>query len=218
MAIGIPVNIGTAQGTTATVVITTSATANVGDLILVATVMNGMGASAVIDSAGNTYTQDKTGTNSVILRVWRTIVTTQLVSGGTITITGSLGFQLTTTASLTTGITSPPLDVAGTAATGTSATPSGSVTTLNAVDLIIGVVGYGSSATLTPVGAPWTELTGNEVSSANVHWAYQIVAATSTYTYNPVISSGVNWVDYVLSYKATASGGTPQLMLLGVGI
>src|SRR5882724_9433551 len=87
-AIGTPTNIGTNAGTAGTtLIITTTATAAVNDTILVACAGSTVGVSAVTDSSSNSYTQDKTGTNSVVGTIYRGLVTTQLTSGGTITAT-----------------------------------------------------------------------------------------------------------------------------------
>lgn len=219
MTIGTPVVLGNAGGTADPLVITTSATANVNDtIIVVISGSTGNTVSSVTDSAGNTYVADKTqtGTNQNAF-VYRATVTTQLPSGGTITISKGAALATGASAIAVSGCaTVSPLDATG-SANGNSTTPSASASTTNANDIVIGMTAY-QTFTLTQPGGAWNALTGNtSQSSGKVDWAYQIVSVTGTYTYNPTLDLAAGWADIVVSYKAAAGGGSPELMLLGVG-
>lgn len=210
MAIGTPVelgNNGNAIGTT--LIITTGAVANVGDTIIVA--ISGPTAntvSSVQDSAGNTYVddRDRVGTNHNGW-VYRASVTIQLSSGGTITINKTNNGITGAAAIAVSGLdTATPLDATG-AANGSSTTPSASATTANAIDIVVGMVGW-ETFSLTQPGGAWNALTGNTgQGTAKVGWAYQIVAATNTYTYDPTINLAAAWADVVVSYKAAVAAG-----------
>ena len=97
--------LGTAQNKTSstTHALTTTATAEVGNVIIVAAAWNNAGTSdgdttqlTCADSAGNTYTRIREYTNSagaaddgVCLTAFHCVVTTELASGGTITVTSA---------------------------------------------------------------------------------------------------------------------------------
>lgn len=217
MAIGTPVNLGTTSGSAGTtLILTTIATAAVGDLIVVATNTVSTATSACVDSAGNTYTAETNTLNNT--KVWRTIVTTQLPSGGTITVTKGNAIGCTMAAVDVTGIAAVPLDVVH-SSSGSSSTPSDSQTTLNDNDIIFGVVGTAGTVTKSIEGTGFTGLTDVLLTNANLFWGYRIESATGTFNYNPTLSGATSWADLTESYKAAASAASslPQLMLLGVG-
>jgi len=219
MAIGTPVNIGNNGATTDPLAITTTSTVNVGSTIFLALsqqVANSI--TSVIDSAGNTYVQDVTiGTNHKAY-IYRANVSIQLPSGGTITVAKTAATGLGMAAISVTGLDTSPLDASGTGSNASSTNISATVVATASNMLILGIAGY-EVFNLTQPGGAWTNLTGNTASSnSKIDWAYQVNVGPASYTYNPTLNIAEHWGAIAVSYKATASGGTPQLMLLGVGI
>lgn len=203
MAIGTPVDLGGNTGSAGTtLVLTTTATAAVGDVIVV---LCGQIATAFpstcIDSAGNTYVLD----NSILLAaVYRAVVTTQLGSGGTITITKIIGISTSMVAWAVSGLdTVSPLDQVH-ASSGASSTPSDSQTTTNANDIVFGLLFNSGTAVISVEATGFTSLTGQLLSNANLDGAYRIESATGTFTYNPTLDGAANWSDMTVSYKAAA--------------
>lgn len=220
MAIGTPVSLGNNTGSTPTLTITTTANAPIGTVIFVAVgYANTTDVITVTDTNGNSYTKDKEmssgATRALIFR--SVALTSQLNSGATITVNNPGGPNIGASAYHVTGLATSPIDVISTGASGSSTTPTDSVTTLNAVDIVFGLTNYNSAPTYTPPGGSWNTLTAATVNDGTIRWSYQIVASTNTYTFNPTLGTSQSWDAFVASYKGAATGGPPELMLLGVG-
>jgi hypothetical protein len=204
MAIGTPVNLGQANASTS-VVITTGASVSAGDTIVVSiAVQNSATISSVVDSAGNNYASDKSASQgSEQGYIYRCANVLALASSGTITVSSNAS-NATAAAISISGITNA-LDASGTG-TGNSSTPSASATNVTADAIFVGAVAFNTGAVLTQPGGSWNALTGKTgTGGADLAWAYQIVAATGSKTYNPTLDVGTQWTDVLVVYAATTS-------------
>lgn len=220
-------------GPPTTLVLTTTATAVVGEFIVVLLGSHRTGIlSSVVDSAGNTYALDvntTSGQNSNFY-IASAQVTTQLTSGGTITATWAAGVanRLMGAASFNSIVTSSALDkTAKQNQTNTAAWSSGATaTTAQADELVIGGGTINSAAvrTSTP-DASLTELFDLGTSDAvSLTGAYKIVSSTGTYTANgtwSAVPATTLETSAVATYKAAVGGGATAeknfLTLLGAG-
>ncbi len=119
------------------------------------------------------------------------------------------------------GVHGTPLDADGGSSTGTSSTPSDSITTGTANALIIGVLQKdGTASTLTP-GGSYTQFGEIESVSNAAHNAEFLIATTATsYSVNWTTGASRPFVAQTVSFKEASGGGsTPvcQLALIGVG-
>lgn len=210
--------VGAAQnatsGTTLTVPVTTAIP--VGDTIVVYLAhAYTSGGPHVADSRGNTYTSNRSAPNTATtLRstILSTPVTTALQPGDTVTITTSVAVvaKAATVVQFTGLLTVSPVDTSnsGQAAAATAGT-GGNVTTTNAHDLIVAMVG-----SLNPVTDSYTESTGytqaaragtNTGGAANtnvtVDGAYRIVTSTGTYQYRPTFGTATDSVGMQVALK-----------------
>lgn len=212
--IGTPTAIGNAGATTDPVVITTTATAAVGETIVLAiSQQNANSITSVTDSAGNTYTQDKISTTGTAHKtyLYHTVVTVQLTSGGTISVAKTAATGIGLTAFKATNLAGT-VDASG-ENTGNSTTLTASATSAFPKNLVVGAAGW-EVFNLTQPGGSWTSGTGNTASSnAQVNFAYQNNAVPATYTYNPTLNIAEHWGDVVVAYKPTASATTDALIL-----
>ena len=234
MAIAFGRALGTAVLNTSgtTLVITTSATATVGEWIIVRVAADNLSATTptftCADSASNTYTVDRqdarvaTAAAGIAGAVISAPVTTQLTSGGTITITLSGAvFAKAAVAEAYTG-------VGGRRASGTNSgggantTPTITLTTPVSGDLVIGHVARESRTdpsaydTDTTDGS-WT--TGATLNSAaggtdnqrvQVIYQHKIVTGTGSQTYNVTVTSSVDWLAFESAYEP--SGAADQTL------
>lgn len=217
MSIGAPTLLGSANATSgvaATLAMTTTADSPVGSLVIVAVAYRSASAiSSVTDSAGNTYSGDTQTTNTVSVRLFWSVITTDLPSGGTITAT----YASSTSAKIITAIviagcaTSSPAD-AMVSATGTSTGPSvtsGTLTLTNGSEIAIGVVVANGTETWSPEGTGFTGIGSVPQSTVMaLHWAYQTVSSNTALTYAPTMSASVAWAAQIQGFYAAASGST----------
>jgi hypothetical protein len=179
-------------------------------------------APSVTDSRGNTYTRDRTGAdsgNTLRASIFSAPVGTALQSGDTITITWSSSITVrSAVADEFANITSStPLDAQNGSAN-TNATPSVSVTSTNADDMLIGyiaVAGDVADGFTSDTIHQWTDLartgtTGGTASgNRTINSAYRAVGATGTFTLAPILGTSSIWVGGVAAYKAGAPTITP---------
>jgi hypothetical protein len=181
-----------------------------GNTLVVRVVIRGTvaGAVSVTDSKGNTYTNDADVTNTNLrVVVFSAQVGTALAENDTISVTHPNVGSSSIVVGEFSGIASATrVDVTG-PAIGDSATPSASVSTTNADDLVYATVGDGNGRTYTePAG--WTTHAhlfpqcGGAGGNSDNHGAYRIVSATGTYTYDPTLSSSARWAEAIVAYKA----------------
>jgi hypothetical protein len=167
------------------------------------------GAVTVSDSKGNTYTIDNDFTGfSTRVVILSANIGTALVSGDTLTITYPAA-GLDSTASVVSefsGIAATNRVDATGSGSGNSSAPSASLTTLNANDLLYGVIIAINNPTYTePSG--WTTdahlsaACGGAPGNSTNHGAYRIVSSAGSYTYNPTLNSSVFWTEAMVAYK-----------------
>jgi hypothetical protein len=239
MAIGNAVTLGSTQLTsssTTTVVMTVTASAAVGDLVIVS-VTNDGGAnlpSGVVDSAGNTYTPDHAGLRSAddySLRQFSTVVTSALTSGVS-TITGTVDGGGGTWDKIIGAAKSTPdtgrtwgasrLDQTA-SATGTSTSPdSGLTATTTVADTLI----YGSMAAggapAASGGGPLTAATNSNTKLLNhnaggfidLGSVYRVVTTTGTYRSSGTWQASDDWGCICVAYKQQAVGGAATSLLV----
>jgi len=214
MTIGVPVSLGatSAAAGSATLVLTTTADAPVGTLIVVAVGYKNNGAiSSVSDSAGNTYTGNtQTSSSNGSIRLFWTIVATDLPQGGTITATYSAtaNNKLLIAANVS-GIAASPAD-ATVGATGTGTAPSVTSGTLNAAaatagEIVFGVGEAAASETWSAEGGFTALATVNQSTTSSLHLAYQTVNATTALTYAPTINTSAIWVAQIQGFIGAAA-------------
>ena len=207
-------NVGTAAcGNTSNVITVPAGGVAAGNTLVVRVTLRagspGTGTVSVADSKGNTYTVDKDITNANIrLVILSANVATALVSGDTITAShppvnpSATGLVATEFSGI---VATNRVDVSA-SATGSSLTPSVSVTTTNAKDLVYGAIVVLNQPTVTEASG-WTLDTnlstgcgGSGGNSIN-HGAYKITSAAGGQTYNPTLSGANAWVDEIVAYK-----------------
>jgi hypothetical protein len=87
----------------------------------------------------------------------------------------------------------------------TTAISSGSLTTTNANDVVLGFFGVGNN--FVSYGSGWLGLDG----TVNVASEYQIVSATGSYTATFTTTGSNNWASAIAAFKITASGTTQKI-------
>jgi hypothetical protein len=232
MAIGTPADLGSTQLTssaTTTVVLTVTASAAVGDLVIVSLTNDG-GAnlpSGVADSAGNTYTADHAGLLSAddySLRQFSSVITSALTSGvstitGTVDGGGGNWDKIISAAKSTpdSGRTWGASRIDQTAsATGTSTSPDSGLTatTTDADALIYGCMAAGGAPAASG-GGPLTAATNGNTKLHNhnagafidLGSVYQVVTATGTYRSSGTWQASDDWGCICVAYKQQAVGG-----------
>jgi hypothetical protein len=104
-----------------------------------------------------------------------------------------------------------PLSVSTTTPnTGTSVDPVGTLTTLNAGELVIGIAGHGDGAAPTlAVDAPSTQFGEKETDNLDMAHsaAYRVGGAAGSHAINWTVGSSVVWSTLVASFKAADGGG-----------
>jgi hypothetical protein len=156
---------------------------------------------SIADSASNSWTVGYTlpGSTPTFKQVkeFYCVLTNDLPSGGTVTITFSATHTGIVAVIGTSGITASPSDVQGAGVNSTTSTPSISTGVLaNSNEIVFGVVGVNSGAgrTFTEPGT-FAQIV-NISSSDLLHVAYAVVSSTSSVTYNPTPSASVSaWIN-----------------------
>lgn len=205
MPISAPTNLGTVAyaASAASQILTTTAAAPAGATVIVRCATTGnTGTPSCTDSAGNTYTliRDQfSGTASRPRSVtFASKLTNPLPSGGTITAsvnhgTGTGGMA----AQYFTGV-----DTVTDGITGSVSSRTGTITTTNADDLLIGAMSYTSTSTYTEA-ANFTTLASNTGTTTLLFGAYRILSAIGTYGWQPTMGSSRNFAWQIFTLKAT---------------
>jgi len=173
------------------------------------------GGPTMTDSRGNTYTRDRTAANGgLTLRasIFSCRITTALQVGDSITLT--LSASVTARAASVdqfANILHPiSIDVQN-GLGGTSAAPSLPVTTTNANDLVVGMVGVEGDVNdsyTEDTFHQWTSLSrggttgGTFDSNVTIDGAYRAAGAAGTYTYAPTLGTSSNWIAFLIAYRA----------------
>lgn len=206
----------TLQVTGTTTVLAVTAAPGNGSLLLLAVACGGaFTVNSVADSQGNTWTKDKSQTQSNNICVFSTVQNIgPLSTSDTITLTfsGSLSnTHVAATVDEFSGCTKT-IDVSntGTQSVASTTRSAGSLTTLNANDLLFDAYCITATETsFTPTAGFSTPTVAFYGTSISVERQYQIVAATGTYggdaTGVSAVSAGVS-----LAYQAAAAGGGGQ--------
>ena len=162
-------------------------------LIVIGTIFDSDGTPAsvaVTDSLGNTYNTSITSSPFSLYRVFIAYAISS--SGGACTVTVNPGGNASNSfASFTidafTGVhTTTPLDVDGGGATGTSSSPSDTLTTTVANSLLIGVMCYSQAAIVdTPigVGSGFTHINSHSDNISDLAYAAEFKLATTATSY-----------------------------------
>ena len=107
-----------------------------------------------------------------------------------------------------------PLDVDGGSSTGTSTTPSDSLTTLVANDLLLGVVSHSdiSTVAITPGGA-YTQIGEYEDSVVTVayNFEYRLVTAAQVYAVDWTFASSQTWAAYTAAFQPAAAAAVAPI-------
>jgi hypothetical protein len=169
------------------------------------------GAVSVSDSKGNTYSQDlevvNAGGGGIRTLVFSANVQTALVGGDSITVSHPTSGSLSAAVDEFSGIVAANRVDATGSGIGAGPPTTASVTTTNARDLVVGVLGVRGSPTFTQASG-WSGLNslspdcGGAGGSSQNHGGYRIVSTTGTYTYNPTISGTDGWAMALVAYKS----------------
>ncbi len=193
----------TTGATSLTITITASGS---GNLLLVSFNAYKTTVSSVVDSAGNTWTQDWYATHSSINAYGYHLPTTSNAGGITsVTITIAASADLAASVDEWSGVTST---TNGTAPSGTgdaATASSGSLTTTNANNLLWGAIGT-DVETVSAVATGWTSEGTVTTNNVAITAAYQVVSATGSYTLSGTLSSsGIYAVDFV-AFELASTG------------
>jgi hypothetical protein len=201
-------------GSSATLLLFPSATAAVGDLLVVSIVVNAASRtiSGVTDSVGNTYTLLTAATGRMSAGLAYSMCTVALTSAGSITITlgGSGSDAVRAVADTYSGIaTSSPFDVSA-SNTGSGTTSSVTLpTTTQADEIVIGTAVIQSDRTSTPLSGYTDNYQATASGSYTIQSLYQIVSSTGVYTPGTVFSGTATTTAAVgATFKAIAAGGS----------
>ena len=189
----------------------------VGNTIIVSFAMNPAtaGAVSVTDTKGNSYTfnadvSESGGSNGNIRTIiFSAPVTTALVSGNTITVSCPTVTCKAVSICYVSGLLSVSTVDQASIGTGTNNSPSsGSVTTTQASEILIGAIGgaYHGTTTFT-AGTGFTALTsaladsGSSSTSANIQPEYEIVTSIGSYNATGSLSTSRDWATAIVTYK-----------------
>lgn len=168
------------------------------------------------DSKANAYTLDKTVTdpaNGIRVSILSGRITTALVAGDTITVSlGATTARRAVTADVFAGILHPIVVDRSATASGSSATPAVSLSTVNADDVLVaavGVAGPSSDGFTEDTAHSWSALTaagttgaGSPSQDRTIRSVWRSVGAPRTFTYTPTLAPSRAWAAAVVSYKA----------------
>jgi hypothetical protein len=102
--------------------------------------------------------------------------------------------------------TSSILDVNGGSSTGTSTSPSDGITTASANALILGLVGFQTSAGVTP-GGSYTQISENQSSLDAFNLLYRVATTATAYTVDWTLGTSQAWSACTISIKAAVATG-----------
>lgn len=189
-----------------------------GNLLLVPTLNFGSGSppapSGITDTPGNAFTNFFDETNGGFTRRIECWFAKNILGGAdtlsvAMSATGSYAAMAIEVSGLNTAAPSDKFAL-GTG-TGTAADSTATAVTTDANEYLLGTVWCPSSATVTlPVG--WTQVgTDIVIGSDRFVVASRIVAATGTYNFAPTLSSSVNWISTIATFKTTGAGPATKL-------
>lgn len=201
MSIAFVKNIGTGNAVSSTTAVITVPAGGVavGDLIVVRVAVTYTSITGIADTKGNTYA---TFASANTQGTWVCIVKVPLVSGDTITVTFGTSGSRVVAADQFSGLAAPATkDVASATATGTSTTPSISITPARAEVLMFAhlEVEGGTADTFTQDsdnsgGDTWHTLTrAQSGTSRTTNAAYKITTSAVAQTYNPTLGTSRTW-------------------------
>lgn len=110
------------------------------------------------------------------------------------------------------GVANPPLDVNGGSSTGTSTTPSDSITTATDNALILGLAAFQTSASITP-GGSYTQITEGQQSIDGFNLEYRIATTAQAYTVDWTMDVNQAWSACTISVQAATSPASATLMM-----
>lgn len=222
MAISVVQNLGTTTSSGASVQsgnFTNPVTTGNTIIVLMSPFCTGAATISVTDSTGsNTYSLDQStkgqGQSGGQVEIWRC---SNVTGGSNFSVTVSvntgnlfISFGVIEVSGLT---NSSPADGSGSTDTGTSANPdSGAITTTNANDLLVGVVGWlNTTSSISDPTNPsaWTNVFTQPSGSVEPgDGAYLIVSSTqSSLTPQWTISASQAWFGCAMAYQASGGGG-----------
>lgn len=226
-----PTNAGTAttasDGTKTTLAITTTTDAPPGSTAIAVIALNGASTGfTATDNASppNTYALASTVctyNTTFKLALLYSKITTDLPSGGTLTLNWTTANKATAAAIVATGLdTTAPLDVQGPCASGTATSASVASGALNhPIELAVAATGINSTTAGYAANAPFTTLTGNNSTGATIDWGYYVTPNASSVTSAPSWTTsrayGTNVWTFTAPFSPTTHCGS--LSLLGVG-
>jgi titin len=160
------------------------------------------GAVSVKDSAGNAYVvvrdvNDGSAGDRALTVV--AVAVKALPAGSTITVTYASAGETHVSVDELAGVTGVDTS-AGATGTGT-AFSSGSVTTSQPTEILFGVVGVESAATVPAWAAGWTGLPTLSVSTDDLATAYRVTTASGAYTASG--TSGGQWMAAITAFKTS---------------
>lgn len=181
-----------------------------GSTVLVSIGLRGTvaGGLTVTDSRGNSYSNDVDVTNANVRAVvLSSRLATALSAGDTITASHPFGSSSEGMAAAEfSGVVAGTRVDATATGIGDGASPTASVTTSHANDLLVGAVANQNSRDYTEASS-WETLAyvtpgcGGAPGNSTLHTAYRIVSATGAYDYSPTISQGERWAESLAAYK-----------------
>lgn len=214
-------NSSTASGTTVAVTVTDSAA--VGDTVLVAFALrrNDRTLSTVVDSAGNTYTIDKTqaaATNVGYVALARSVLTTALTSGVS-TITATFSGTATTSVRMIAAakVTAAALTAdqnASAAHAATTAWNTGNTPQTTVADELLFGVACSDDTTTSTAGSSTTELHDFTSNVLILTTVYRILTVTGTYAASGTFIASGNGAECVVTYSAVAAASSKLAMLI----
>jgi Tfp pilus assembly protein PilV len=175
--------------------------------------------ATISDTRGNSWAADLDNLNiDERVIIWSSNLTTALSSGDSIRLTYPSSTSSAAVADAFTMVAaSNAVDATGNGS-GNSASPSASVTTTAANELVVGAVGIFNTTSSPTQPSGWSGLptalgtsstspgcsNGSSGNSSNVG-GYRVASTTGSYTYSPSVSSG-RWAAGIVAYKV----GTPN--------
>jgi hypothetical protein len=213
---GSPVQLGTANGTT-TAVITTSADAPVGSLIVVASVAtNAIAVSSVADNVSNcssAYTALDNATvasRPTIAVFYCPNTANDLAIGKTITVTVPSTDKVAATAFALGGMATSPADThahSSNGASGTSATNVSTGTQGQAYELIVGALALGSTSSAFTPGGQFSSIGGLSSSNGSAWAAWTISCSTVGQSFAPSWTTSNAYMADIVSFKVASANG-----------
>lgn len=214
----------TALNAAATIEITLTAAAAVGDLVSGwATVQSSGTVTAVADTRGNTWTIRSAFVSGTVKYYWvDAVLTTALEIGDVITVTCSTAANRKLAIFFgISGQAASPFDKQGVGATGTSTTPTIAVDVPSQDDSVILCATYWGLTTFSAEDPDYEWQIDVDVENRRMHGAYRIVSSAAADTYAAALTASQQWdLNYII-YKGAGSAppaiDDEAFCLFGVG-